>query len=103
MSSAPDLAAIPDFPTGLPRWLAWRNESRGGKQTKVPKTARYGRDKYPPDTWGPFDAIADVIRRQPRLFDGPGIVLRNTAYRDGRSAADFGGLRAMRVPVDRDR
>ena len=36
---APDLAAIPDALTRLPRWLVWRNEDRGGKQTKVPKTA----------------------------------------------------------------
>ena len=73
---APDLAAIPDFLTRLPRWLVWRNEDRGGKQTKVPKTARNtAATSTRPDTWAPFDVIADVIRRQPRLFDGPGIVL----------------------------
>ena len=73
---AADLAAIPGSLTGLPRWLVWRNESRGGKQTKVPKTARNtAATSTSPDTWASFDAIADVIRRQPRLFDGPGIVL----------------------------
>ena len=73
---AADLAAIPGFLTGLPRWLVWRNESRGGKQTKVPKTARNtAATSTSPDTWASFDAIANVIRRQPRLFDGPGIVL----------------------------
>ena len=56
---APDLAAIPEYLTGLPRWLVWRNESRGGKQTKVPKTARNtAATSTRPDTWAPFDAIA---------------------------------------------
>ena len=69
---APDLAAIPGFLTDLPRSLVWRNESRGGMQTKVPKTARNtAATSTSPDTWASFDAIADVIRRQPRLFDGP--------------------------------
>src|ERR1700727_2621025 len=73
---APDFAAIPDFLTGLPRWLAWRNESRDGKQTKVPKTARNtAATSTRPDTWASFSAIVSVLQRQPRLFDGPGIAL----------------------------
>lgn len=58
------------------RWLAWKNESRGGKQTKVPKTAHNtAATSTAPDTWAPFEAIARVIERRPSLFDGCGIVL----------------------------
>ena len=37
---APDLNAIPAYLTDLPGWMGSRTEVRGGKPTKVPKTAR---------------------------------------------------------------
>jgi hypothetical protein len=61
---APDLSAIPDFLTGLPRWVAWRSESRGGKQTKVPKTPRNtNAASTRPDTWTSFDVIRNELQR----------------------------------------
>jgi hypothetical protein len=73
---APDLDAIPDFLTALPRWLLWRNESRRGKRTKVPKTiSNMDAASTRPTTWSQFARVASVLRRQPALFDGPGIVL----------------------------
>jgi putative DNA primase/helicase len=36
-----------------PRWVAWRNEDRGGKATKVPHDPKGGRAKADdPTTWG---------------------------------------------------
>jgi putative DNA primase/helicase len=72
----PDLDSIPDFLTALPRWLVWRNESRSGRPTKVPKTVRNtNAASTRPDTWAPFASVALALRRQPYVFDGPGIVL----------------------------
>ena len=71
-----NLEGIPPFLTELPRWLAWRNEIRNGKPTKLPKTCRdTNATSTSPNTWAPFAAIAQVLKRQPKLFDGVGIVL----------------------------
>jgi primase-polymerase (primpol)-like protein len=73
---APDLNAIPAYLTDLPGWMGSRTEVRGGKPTKVPKTARNtNADSTNPTTWVSFDTIAAVLQCEPGLFDGPDIAL----------------------------
>ena len=73
---APDLAAIPNWLTIQPRWVAWREVSRKGKKTKVPLTSvNTLAESNNPTTWSPFEPIAVAIQRQPAVFDGVGFNL----------------------------
>lgn len=63
MSALDNLAAEP-------RWVAWRNEARNGKTTKVPYSPHGGMAKADdPATWGTRDEAADLARR---LVNGQG-------------------------------
>jgi primase-polymerase (primpol)-like protein len=70
------LAGVPHALADLPRWVLWRTETRNGKQTKVPKTARNtSASSQNPRTWAPFDTIATELQLHPDTYDGCGIAL----------------------------
>lgn len=56
-----------------PVWLAWRNESRHGKPTKVPYSGKGGYAKSnDPATWTPLDV---AVAKAEQIGGGPGIAL----------------------------
>lgn len=66
--AAPPVTAL-DALAGEPRWVAWRNESRGGRLTKVPYAPNGRKAKADdPSTWGIRTAVharaARIVNRQ---------------------------------------
>jgi predicted P-loop ATPase len=70
---------IPEFLTGLDRWLLWREVSRDDKRTKIPFSARGGEasDVTAPANWGTYEFCTGALVRAKRAWDGTGIVLGN--------------------------
>jgi putative DNA primase/helicase len=57
------------------RWVAWQNEERDGKMTKVPYDANTGRraSSTDPSTWTTFEQAVEAFARNER-YDGGGYV-----------------------------
>jgi hypothetical protein len=70
------LDSLPATLTEHPRIVLWRRHKRGGIVTKPPLT-RQNRPASTTDarTWCDYPTALDVLRRNPGLFDGVGIVL----------------------------
>ena len=66
---------IPAEMKGIPHWVVWRGELRGGKWTKPPYDAKTRRDASTkdPSTWTDFDTALSVY--QGGGYDGIGFVL----------------------------
>ena len=80
-----DPDAIPATLRDVPRWVAWRCQTRNGKPTKTPYDAHGGNlaSVSDPATWSPF---SDALRTwQTGRYDGIGIVLTG----DGIVALDY--------------
>jgi putative DNA primase/helicase len=84
---APSLGTIPAFLISQPRWLGWKTEIRNDLPTKVPKSYKnFNAKSTDPTTWAPFEQIANIITKQPTLWDGIGIAfgdLGNGEYLGG--------------------
>jgi hypothetical protein len=83
-----------DALAGEPRWVAWRNELRGDKPTKVPRPPEGKKAKVDdPSTWGPRNAAearaAKIVNGQ--QHGGIGIQLGNLG---ADCIADDGALAA---------
>jgi putative DNA primase/helicase len=72
------VVAAPDFLKALPRWVLWRQETRKGRPTKVPKTVR-NTDAATTRAadWSSFEAVDACKQKNNGLFDGIGVVLGN--------------------------
>jgi putative DNA primase/helicase len=71
---------VPGELRGLPQWVLWRYEKRGGSLTKVPydpDTLRRA-DTTDPDTWGTYRKATRVLRARRSQFDGIGFVFTDT-------------------------
>src|SRR5690348_3794702 len=69
----------------LPRWVGWRNQSRGDRTTKVPYSPHGGPAKAnDPATWGTLDAAETWARRHVN-GDGGGIGIELGDLGNGRS------------------
>ena len=73
---SPSTDAIPEFLTTQSRWVLWREISRKGKKTKAPFTTdNTAASSTNSRTWETFPTVADVLQRNPRVFDGFGFNL----------------------------
>jgi hypothetical protein len=74
----------------LPRWVAWRNEERNGRLTKVPRSPHDGEPAKAddPGTWG-TRAEAETRARRMVMRHGGGIGIELGDLRDGTS---LGGI-----------
>lgn len=68
---------VPDFLTGLDRWVLWREESRNGRKTKLPFGVRgdQASDVTDKKNWGTWLFCQGALERAKGAWDGAGIVL----------------------------
>jgi hypothetical protein len=68
---------VPEFLTGLDRWVLWREVSRNGRKTKVPfgVTGAQATDVTDKKNWGTYQFCRGALDRARGAWDGPGIVL----------------------------
>src|SRR5919109_5427431 len=73
VSPAVQVDNIPRELRALPQWTFWQFEPdpKGGKDKKVPRNPRTGRNASPTDpaTWGTFESAMDALER----FGGDGV------------------------------
>ena len=84
-----DLSTIPDELQRHDRWVVWRYETRGGKQTKVPSCPDAPSQRASvtdPSTWSTFAVAHAAV--EAGLADGIGFVLG-----DGFGGVDIDGCR----------
>ena len=69
-------AEVPQLLKNLNHWVTWKYETRDGKPTKVPYSAKTGRNAKvnDPSTWGTFSQAESAAN-----VDGIGFVLLNTS------------------------
>ena len=72
----PDFGSIPTLLKGLPRWVLWVSELRGGKWTKVPYTVEGNRaNSIDPSTWSTYEEIKGAFEYGVACAAGVGFVL----------------------------
>ena len=71
-----DLAGIPSELKGLPQWVIWRFVSRDGKPTKIPFSAKTGKQASStnPETWATFNEAVTAYSGNPGAWSGVGFV-----------------------------
>ncbi len=83
---------IPEELKARPQWVCWREESRGGELTKVPKIAGTSQNasSSKPETWTAFEDCIMAAKQRPRFYSGIGYVF---ATDDPFVGIDLDGVR----------
>jgi putative DNA primase/helicase len=85
-----DASGVPEPLRSVPNWLLWRYESRDGRPTKVPYSARTGLvcDATSPSSWSDFGSALSAYTESAGRYSGLGFGLGPDA---GITAIDIDG------------